>query len=193
MEKAGPETIYLSSQRQWRNWLQKNHSKQQAVWLIFYKKNLNVPTMIWSDAVDEALCFGWIDSIRKTIDEQRFVQFFSKRKAKSTWSKINKEKVKQLIAADLMMPAGLQIIEMAKQNGSWAMLDEVEEVLIPKDLDKAFKARPGSKQFFLSLSRSVRKMILQWIVLAKREETRQKRILEIADRAALGLRPVPFS
>jgi uncharacterized protein YdeI (YjbR/CyaY-like superfamily) len=181
MEKPEIETFYPASQKQWRSWLQKNHAKKDAVWVIFYKKSSGKPTLSWSESVDEALCFGWIDSTKKTLDEERSIQFFSKRKAKSTWSKINKAKVERLADEGLMMPAGLASIERAKENGSWTILDTVEELTIPKELEKAFKSRPGSKDFFLSLSKSVRKMMLHRIVMAKREETREKRIAEIAD------------
>lgn len=175
------EHIYPKTPKEWRSWLQKNHIGKDAVWVIFYKKSSGKPTLSWSEAVDEALCFGWIDSIKKTLDDERSIQFFSKRKAKSTWSKINKAKVERLIEEGLMMPAGHASIGRAKENGSWASLDAVEALTIPKDLEKAFKTRPGSKAFFLSLSKSVRKMMLHWIVMAKREDTREKRITAIAD------------
>jgi uncharacterized protein YdeI (YjbR/CyaY-like superfamily) len=180
MRKNEIETFCPTSRKDWRKWLQKNHTSKQAVWLICYKKKCNIPTVVWSDAVDEALCFGWIDSIRKTLDEEKFIQFFSKRKPNGTWSKVNKEKINQLIEKGLMTSAGFASIEKAKQNDSWTILDEVEELKIPKDLLKEFKSKPGSKKFFLSLSKSVQKVNLQWIVLAKRVETRQKRITEIA-------------
>lgn len=151
-----------------------------------------MPTLSWSEAVDEALCFGWIDSTRKTIDEEKFIQFFSKRKPNSVWSKINKEKVQRLIDERLMTPAGYESIERAKQNGSWAILDDVEELIIPNDLEKEFKTKLGSKDFFLSLSKSVRKSILQWLTLAKQQETRQKRMSEIAELASQKLKPKQF-
>ncbi|MCE3294407.1 MAG: hypothetical protein K0R65_121 [Crocinitomicaceae bacterium] len=178
-----PGTFYPSSKQEWRKWLEKNHDKEQSVWLICYKMKSGVPTISWSDAVDEALCFGWIDSTRKTRDEDSFIQFFTRRKAKSNWSKINKDKVKRLIEEKKMMPAGYASIETAKENGSWNILDEVEELSIPDDLEKAFKNHPGSKDFFLSLSKSVRKMMLYWIVSAKRPETKEKRISEIVEAA----------
>jgi uncharacterized protein YdeI (YjbR/CyaY-like superfamily) len=183
------ETFYPSSKKKWRAWLQKNHAKKQSVWLIYYKLKAGMPTISWSEAVDEALCFGWIDSKALSIDEEKYKQFFTKRKPSSAWSKINKEKIKRLIEEGLMMPAGLASIEVAKQNGSWTILDEVEELTIPKDLEKAFRSNKGSKKFFLSLSKSVQKMILQWIAFAKREETRQKRIYEVATLAAKKLKP----
>jgi uncharacterized protein YdeI (YjbR/CyaY-like superfamily) len=120
------------------------------------------------------------------------MQFFSKRKPKSVWSKVNKEKIKRLMDTDLIAQAGLDSIEKAKQNGSWTILDEVEELIIPNDLEKAFESLLGSKDFFLSISKSVRKALLQWLVLAKLPETRQKRISEIAERASQKLKPKQF-
>ncbi len=187
--KNDAETFSPASSRQWRAWLKKNHAEKQSVWLICYKQKSGKPTLTWSDAVDEALCFGWIDSIRKTIDEDRFTNFFTKRKPASAWSKINKDKVKRLIEENRMMPAGLASIDIAKKNGSWTKLDAVEKLTIPDDLEKAFKANKGSKKFFLSLRKSPQKMILQWIAFAKREETRAKRIHEVALLAAKNRKP----
>jgi uncharacterized protein YdeI (YjbR/CyaY-like superfamily) len=186
------ESFCPSSQQEWRRWLKQNHSSKQSVWLILYKKESRKPTIRWSDAVDEALCFGWVDSKRKPLDEEKFIQFFSRRKSNGTWSKVNKGKIERLIAEGLMTKAGLMCIDAARQNGSWTILDDVEELKIPKDLTKEFKTQPGSKDYFKSLSKSVRKMILQWLVLAKRPETRQKRITEIAALAAERLKPKQF-
>lgn len=186
------ETFCPASRQEWRQWLENNHDKKQSVWLVQHKKSLNIPTVSWSDAVDEALCYGWIDSIRKSIDNDRFIQFFSRRKPRSVWSKINKEKIARLTEQNLMTPAGLAVVETAKQNGSWSILDEVEELIIPKDLKKSFSAHPGSKVFFESLSRSTRKSMLQWIVLAQRPETRRQRITEVVTLAAQGLKPKQF-
>lgn len=189
MQKKEVEIFCPTSQTEWRKWLEENHNSKQSVWLVCYKKKSNKPTIEWSNTVDEALCFGWIDSKRKPIDDEKFIQFFSKRKPKGTWSKVNKEKIKQLIDNGLMKKEGLKIIETAKRNGSWIILDEVEELKIPKDLAKEFKNKKGSQDFFLGLSRSVKKAILQWLVLAKRPETRQKRITEIAELAGQNLKP----
>jgi uncharacterized protein YdeI (YjbR/CyaY-like superfamily) len=179
MEKKQIETFYATSRRQWRQWLQKNHAKKQSIWLVMYKKDAGVPTLSWTDAVEEALCFGWIDSTRRPLDDEKFIQYYSKRKPNSIWSKINKEKVKQLIDQGLMAEAGLKSIQIAKQNGSWKILDEVEAMKIPADLQAKFKSNPGSKDRFMSLARSVRKAMLIRLLLAKRPETRQKRIDEI--------------
>lgn len=181
--------FYPKNAKGWRNWLAKNHEKAKGVWLVYYKKSTQVPTVAYTDAVDEALCFGWIDSTRRSLDEQRSIQFFCKRKTKSVWSKINKAKVERLTEAGLMQERGLQSVEIAKQNGSWAILDEVEELIVPKDLAKAFKKSKGAKNYFLSLSKSSRKGILQWLVMAKRVETREKRITEIVGLAEEGKKP----
>ncbi len=137
-----------------------------------------MPTISWSEAVDEALCFGWIDSTAKPIDEHTYRQFFTKRKHKSVWSKVNKDKIEQLIKNGLMAEAGHKIIEIAKQNGSWTILDDVEALIIPEDLEIAFQKNSGLKEIFLNLSRSVIKSHLYRLALAKQQETRQKRINE---------------
>lgn len=186
------EHVYATTRKEWRKWLSENHDKKQGVWLIQYKKSTGKPSLAWSEAVDEALCFGWIDSIKKKRDEESTIQFFGKRKATSTWSKINKEKANQLIENGLMTPAGLTTIETAKRNGSWTILDEVEALKIPRDLITAFNLRKGSKSYFDRLSKSTRKAILQWLVLAKRPETRQKRIDEIAELAGQSRKPKQF-
>lgn len=183
------EIFYPTNQTAWRKWLEKNHLSKQAVWLVFHNKKSALKSISWSEAVDVALCFGWIDSKKIKIDEETSHQFFSRRKAKSTWSKINKEKVDKLIEQGLMTDAGFKCIETAKQNGSWTILDEVEELIIPADLEAAFVDKPNAKDFFLSLSKSVKKMILTWLVFAKKTETRQKRITEIIESAEQKLKP----
>jgi uncharacterized protein YdeI (YjbR/CyaY-like superfamily) len=192
MQKKSIETFCPASRQYWRQWLKENHTSKRSVLLVYYKKKANIPTIIYSEAVDEALCFGWIDSTRTSLGDDKFMQFFCKRKPKSVWSKINKEKVQRLIDEGLMTQAGYERIETAKQNGSWTILDDVEKLKIPKDLANEFKGKPGSKNYFMSLSRSVRKSILQWLVLAKRPETRQKRIYEIAELASHKLKPKQF-
>jgi uncharacterized protein YdeI (YjbR/CyaY-like superfamily) len=186
------QTFYPKSQKDWRDWLIENHNSKQSIWLICYKKQANKPTISWSDAVDEALCFGWIDSTRKSIGDDAFIQFFTKRKPNSVWSKINKAKIERLINDGLMQKAGFDCVQKAKENGSWIILDDVEELTIPEDLEKEFEANPGAKEFFMSLSKSVKKSILQWLVLAKRPETRQNRIIEIAALAAQKRKPKQF-
>jgi uncharacterized protein YdeI (YjbR/CyaY-like superfamily) len=191
-QKKEPETYCPSSQADWRRWLKKNHKSKESIWLVLYKKNSGKPVIDWSSAVDEALCFGWIDSTRRPIDHEKFMQFFAKRKPKATWSKINKDKVKRLIAEGKMTKAGLDIIDAAKKNGAWTILDSVEKLTIPPDLAAELRARPGTKEFLESLPRSMKKVILHWVTLAKKKETREKRIKEVASAAAKRLKPLPF-
>ena len=186
------ETFYPATRDEWRAWLEKNHKTKDHIWLIQHKKSSNKASISWSEAVDEALCFGWIDSVVRKFEENSTIQYFTKRKAKGTWSKINKDKVEKLIASGQMRQAGLDIIEVAKANGSWTILDEVESMVIPDDLQEALKRNGNAMDFFLGLSNSVRKNMLQWLVLAKRDETRQKRIEEIASLAAIGQKPKQF-
>ena len=192
MSNKETETYYPKSRTDWRKWLEKNHESEQSVWLVHFKSSTKVASLTWSEAVDEALCFGWIDSTRKTIDEERYMQYFSKRKPNSMWSKINKEKVDQLIQNNQMTQAGLASVEIAKQNGSWTFLDEVEALVIPEDLAAALADHEGAIDYFDGLSKSAKKILLHWIISAKRPETRQKRVLEIAENASENLNPKQF-
>lgn len=185
-------TFYPASREEWREWLRENHSVQTAVWLIYYKKGSGKPTVSYSDAVDEALCFGWIDSKAKPLDHERFMQFFSRRKPASIWSRVNKAKVESLIDMGRMTDAGMACIDIAKVNGSWSILDDAEALIIPKDLGKAFKGKVAAKKYFVSLSRSDKRNILQWLTLAKKEETRKKRIDEVISSALMKTKPKPF-
>jgi uncharacterized protein YdeI (YjbR/CyaY-like superfamily) len=183
------ETFAPSSRQDWHNWLKEHHQTESSIWLIYYKKDSNKPTVSYSDAVDEALCFGWIDSKVKSIDEHSFMQFFSQRKPKSVWSKVNKAKVQYLIDEELMEEAGYESIRIAKENGSWTILDAVEALIIPEDLEQSFRDNSGTKDYFESLSRSDKRNILQWLVLAKRPETREKRIQDIIVSAQNNQKP----
>jgi uncharacterized protein YdeI (YjbR/CyaY-like superfamily) len=184
MATTDVDTFYPKDRQQWRKWLAKNHQRKDSIWLVCYKKEAGTPTITWSDAVDEALCFGWIDSQRKPVDDKKFIQRFSKRKATSMWSKINKQKVKQLAKAGLMAEAGFEAIAVAKRNGSWSILDEVEELIIPTDLEKAFRKKRGSKKQFQNLSRSKKRLMLVGLVMAKSEITRARRVNEIIETLA---------
>lgn len=186
------EAYCPANQQEWRRWLQLYHEEKDAVWLIMYKKNSSKPNLSWSEAVDQALCFGWIDSVKKSIDDQKYKQYYSKRKPNSTWSRINKNKVETLIKQGLMTEAGIASITLAKNNGSWTILDQVESLVIPKDLEQEFDLNIDAKAYFERLSKSKRKGLLYWIVSAKRPSTRQNRILEIIKNACLEQMPKPF-
>ncbi|MVN74768.1 hypothetical protein GO988_00345 [Hymenobacter sp. HMF4947] len=179
MAKSEALVVCPQNRQQWREWLQAHHDQHQSVWLVYYKKKSATPTLTWSEAVDEALCFGWIDSQAKPLDEEKYQQFFSRRKPQSGWSRVNKNKIQRLLAEGKMMPAGLASIETAKQNGSWTLLDEVEELRLPTDLEREFDQYPAARTHFLSLSRTAKRNLLQWLVLAKRPATRQKRMAVI--------------
>jgi uncharacterized protein YdeI (YjbR/CyaY-like superfamily) len=174
----GLPQIYAPDRAAWRSWLEAHSETSEAVWLVFYKKGTGQPSITWSEAVEEALRFGWIDSKAKPIDERRYRQYFSPRKAKSVWSGINKASVDRLIAAGLMREPGLRAIERAKANGSWSALDDIEALIIPDDLAAALAAAPGSREAFDRLSRSNRRVLLQRIGLVKRPETRARKIAE---------------
>lgn len=186
------KTYCPASRQEWRQWLADNHRSKQSVWLVYYRKKSDKPTVAYQEAVEEALCFGWIDSTKKTIDEERFMQLFSRRKPTSIWSRINKDSVKRLIDQGLMTEAGLASVEKAKKNGYWKILDDVEDLKVPGDLEEALNNIKGAMEFFLGLSRSDRKAILVWLVLARKTETRQRRISEIVELAGQKLKPKQF-
>ena len=186
------ETYCPKNKEEWRNWLRENHLTKESIWLIMHKKNSPTPNLNWSEAVDQALCFGWIDSTVRPIDDIKYKHYYTRRKPKSHWSKINKDKVKVLMEQGLMAEAGLKSIEIAKENGSWSFLDDVEALVLPEDLNDAFSKHKGSKEYYESLSNSVKKQFLFWVKSAKRAETRQKRILEIAECASRGVKPKVF-
>ncbi len=186
------DTYCPTNKEDWRNWLEKNHLIKDSIWLMFYKKASPNHNLSWSEAVDAALCFGWIDSTIKSLDNEKYIQYFSKRKPKSNWSKVNKDKVKILIEQGLMKEAGAKCIKIAKENGSWTFLDEVEALIVPDDLKEALMKNKDSIEYFENLSKSSKKILLYWVVSAKRKETRQKRILEIAENASQKQKPKRF-
>ena len=176
----------------WRTWLEEHHATEPGVWLMSWKKAAGKPSITWSEAVDEAICFGWIDSTRQSIDDLSFRQYFAPRKPRSNWSKINKDKVERLIAEGRMTPAGMAVIAEAKRNGSWNTLDAVEAMEMPDDLAVALDARPGARDYVDSLSKTRRWALLYWINGAKRPETRADRVRQVADAAAQSKRPERF-
>jgi uncharacterized protein YdeI (YjbR/CyaY-like superfamily) len=176
MTQTGFRTLTVKDRKTWRAWLSKNHAKLKEIWLVFYKKHTGKPTIAYEDAVQEALCFGWIDSTVRKIDEERYMQLFTPRKAGSNWSDLNKRRVKKLTDEGLMTEAGLRKIEEAKKDGSWKNLDAVEKLKVPPDLLKALSANSNAKKNFKGLSPSRKKQFLYWIASAKTEVTRKKRI-----------------
>ncbi len=173
----------------WRTWLKKYHTESRGVWTILHKKQSGTPRLTYEDAVDEALCFGWIDSRLNTLDDNRFKLWFSPRQPKSIWAKNNKERVARLIDQGLIAPAGLATIKAARLDGSWTALDAIDALTIPPDLQQALANNPVAVANFDAFSNSTKKMILRWIDVAKHPETRRKRIDETVRQAAKNLKP----
>lgn len=174
----------------WRRWLTLNHDKVKGVHLVFFKKNSGITTLSYEDAVEEALCFGWIDGRTNKLDEKRYLIKFSQRLPGSTWAKSNKERVARLIKEGQMTPAGLQVIERAKKDGSWDSLNELENLVLPGDLEVAIRADKIAWKNFQVLSPSVKKQVLWWLFGAKREQTRSSRIQRILNSLQNNINPV---
>jgi len=187
MSNYEPQTT-ASSRLEWRNWLEKHHESYTFVWLEIFKKDSGTPSVTYKEAVDEALCFGWIDSKPNKKDSKSYYQFFAKRNPKSNWSKVNKEKVEILIAQGLMTSAGLKMIELAKENGSWNFLNQVEKLELPIDLEQLFSQNTKALENWNTFSKSSRRGILEWIANAKTPQTRGKRIQETVELAGLNLK-----
>ncbi len=179
MEK--PE-LYFPRDIEWREWLHTNHMLQpQGVLLIFYKLETNIPTMRWEEAVRVALCYGWIDSTVKSLGGGKRQQYFCRRNPKSTWSALNKRYIEELEANGLIHPSGYEMIELAKESGTWTAMDDVENLVIPMQLKKAFDNNPEAFQNYQNFSPGYQKSYLSWLYQAKREDTRNKRIESIIE------------
>lgn len=174
----GVPTFQASNLEEWRKWLQENHLTEKSIWLIIYKQESGIPSVYYPEAVDEALCFGWIDSKPNKRDEKSYFQFFSKRNPKSKWSKVNKDKIERLTREGRMQPAGIKMVDLAKETGTWSALDDVDQLIIPADLSAEFDKNPQALSFWEGFSKSSRRGILEWILNAKRPETRIQRIEE---------------
>lgn len=170
---------YFETDLEWRDWLEKHHNTSKGIYLIFYKVDHKKASMRWEEAVKIALCFGWIDSTVKSLGHGKRRQYFCQRKPKSVWSALNKKHIEMLTKEKLMHESGLKAIEIAKQNGSWTALDDVENGIIPQELELAFSKNSKALENYNNFARSYRKGYLYWLNQAKRKETRQKRIQEI--------------
>jgi uncharacterized protein YdeI (YjbR/CyaY-like superfamily) len=179
----GPR-LYLETRAEWRAWLAENHRQPTGAWLVSWKRATGKPFVPYEEAVEEALCFGWIDGVFNRIDGERTAQWFAPRRRGSTWASSNKKRVERLIAAGLMTGAGLAAIERAKADGSWTALDAAESLELPDDLAAALDAVPGAREGYDAYSPSTRKMVLFYVTGAKRPETRARRIAELAPRLA---------
>jgi uncharacterized protein YdeI (YjbR/CyaY-like superfamily) len=177
-----------ASRAEWRQWLATHHVSAPGVWLVYGKKASGLPSLSYAEAVEEALCFGWIDSHPRKLDADRTQLLFTPRKPRSGWSKVNKERLARLEAAGQLKPAGLAAIARAKQNGAWESLDAAEAGHIPADLAEALAANAAAQANFTAFSPSSRKMILTWILAAKQPATRARRVAETVRLATLNKR-----
>ena len=181
-------SVHPKSRAEWRKWLEENQARKEGIWLISYKKDTGKPRFDYDESVEEALCFGWVDSKPAKLDDECSMLWFAPRKPKTNWSKLNKDRVEKMIKAGLMAPAGLAKVEAAKKDGSWNALDGVEALEIPPDLANAFSKNKTAKEYFDAFPRSVKRGILEWILNAKRPETRAKRIEETVTLAEKNVR-----
>jgi uncharacterized protein YdeI (YjbR/CyaY-like superfamily) len=186
------EQLEITDRKQWRAWLKKNHKRPEGVWLITWKKH-TADHVSYDETIEEALCFGWIDSLPRKLDADRRMLYFCPRKPKSVWSKLNKERIEKLIANGSMTKAGLVKIEAARADGSWATLDAVDAMVIPPDLKKALAKNRMAKKHFDAFPPGRKKFLLYWISSAKTDGTRTTRIektIEIAEKNIRSNGPV---
>lgn len=181
--------IEFADRAGWRAWLDRNSESSQGVWLAIGKKGNPITSLMYEDAVEEAVRFNWIDSMAQALDDARYRQMFTPRKPGSEWSRSNKERVQRLTEAGMMTPIALAAVEAAKADGSWSALDDVEDLVVPDDLAAALDAEPEAAANFASFTDSARKAILYWIATAKREETRARRIGKTVEAVAEGRPP----
>ena len=168
----------------WRAWLRRHHRTSPGVWLVYHKKHSATPSVRYDEAVREALCFGWIDSLVRTVDAERYRQIFTPRKPGSGWSAANKRRVARLLAEGRMQPAGLAKVRAAKADGSWSALDAAESLRVPPDLRSALAAEGGALRNFRGYAASLRKAMIYWLASAKRAETRTRRMAKLVSYAA---------
>jgi uncharacterized protein YdeI (YjbR/CyaY-like superfamily) len=168
----------------WRAWLEANHATSNGAWLVTWRPRSGRIGLDYEAAIEEALCFGWVDSTGGRVDEDRGKLYFAPRKPRSGWAATNKARVERLLAEGRMQPAGLAAIERAKANGSWEVLDSVERLEVPDDLEVALAAAPPAAANFAAFPPSARKQLLAWVAAALRPETRATRIRQVAEAAA---------
>ena len=182
------QDFYAPTREDWRAWLAANHDKMPGVWLVYYKKTSGKPRVSYDEAVEEALCFGWIDSLPRKLDDERSKLLFTPRKAHSVWSRVNKQRIEKLTQNNMMTPVGLIKIEAAQRDGSWNALDASDNLQIPADFARELASNQTAQRNFEAWSDSVKKNILQWILSAKRDQTRRDRIEKTVRMAAANKR-----
>jgi uncharacterized protein YdeI (YjbR/CyaY-like superfamily) len=176
--------VHADDRATWRGWLEANHASAAGAWLVTWRTGSGRIGLDYETAVEEALCFGWVDSTGGRVDDERGKLYFAPRKARSVWAASNKARVERLLAAGRMAPAGLAAIEQARANGSWDVLDSAERLEIPPDLAAALELHPPAAANFAAFPAAARKLMLSRIAVALRPETRAARILKVAEASA---------
>lgn len=184
----GRPKVFVENGSELRAWLEAYHDKEQSVWLVKWKKTAGQSFISYEEIVQELLCFGWVDSLARKLDAEKTMLLISPRSPKSNWSASNKDRIKRLMAEGRMAAAGLKSVEVAKENGRWNFLDEVEALIVPPDLEEALAVYPKASYYYQRFPDSSKRGILEWIKNAKRPETRAKRIRETAEKAAVNLK-----
>jgi len=182
------DKLFVQDVSELRDWLEENYAQNESVWLVKWKKDFGKTYISYDEIVDELLCFGWVDSLPRKLDDKRTMLRISPRNPRSSWSKVNKERVMRLINAGKMQLPGLKMVEIAKSNGAWDFLNDVEDLIIPPDLEEALKKNGNAKYFYERFPNSSKRGILEWIKNAKQESTRRKRILETVSKAAKNIK-----
>jgi uncharacterized protein YdeI (YjbR/CyaY-like superfamily) len=187
-EYRGRPLIHPESISEWREWLARHHADRDGAWLAGWKRASGKPSLDYGELVEEALCFGWIDSVLNTLEDGRQAQLMTPRRRGSGWSTSNKERVERLLTDGRMTDAGLRVIEAAKADGSWSMQDAAEALIEPPELRTALDARPEARRNWDAFPKSPRRALIWWVMSAKRPETRERRVMTIVEEAAQGRR-----
>jgi uncharacterized protein YdeI (YjbR/CyaY-like superfamily) len=186
--KFGYPIYHAETRTQWRAWLEANHAATPGVWLCSWRTTTDKPRCPYPEVVEEAICFGWIDSTATTLDDERGLQLLTPRKPKSTWTRLNRQRVAGMEAQGLMTDAGRRAVEVAQANGWWTILDPVEDLVEPDDLAAALDANDSARAAWNGFPPSARKAMLWWVISAVRDDTRARRIETIVEKAARGER-----
>ncbi|MDE2868597.1 MAG: YdeI/OmpD-associated family protein [Chloroflexota bacterium] len=184
LHRDGKPMFHAESLGQWRDWLHRNHDVSSGVWLVVWKKHSGKPALAYSDTVDEALAYGWIDSRTNRLDDERATRWFCPRNPTSPWSRINRAKIARLVEEGRLQPAGQALVDAARANGAWTISNEIEDLVIPEDLAEALQSNPSAEAHFARFPASAKKIILWWIKSAKTAPTRARRIATTVERAA---------
>jgi uncharacterized protein YdeI (YjbR/CyaY-like superfamily) len=182
--------LTFETREDFRFWLEINHTQKDGIWLVYFKKNSKMPSISYAEAVEEALCFGWIDSKVQTIDQQRYRQVFTPRNPRSVWSELNKQRVEKMISEGKMTPAGMKLIEIAKKNGQWDKAYRAKDMPeMPEDFKSALMQDPAAWENYINFTASYRATYIYYVNQAKRPETRKNRIDKVVDLCARNIKP----